>query len=144
MTPIEVAVSIKSLSMLKLLLDCGANIEQSCKQGSTPLLAACSAGFRVGVQLLVERGANLKARSEDGRTCLLIAQKRRHQSLVDYLLNQDACNVDEFGRDGFNALHNAAFSNNVDMTRKLLQKQADINIQSHVRNQLVAQLTSYR
>lgn len=92
-------------------------------------------GYLEGVQLLVERGANLNAHTADGRTCLLLALEYKCHPLVDYLLDQDVCEVSGIGRKGLSALHHAILLNNVDMMRKLLQKQADINIRNHVRNQ---------
>lgn len=128
--------------MLRLLLDCGANIEQKCAQGSTPLIAACSVGFLEGVQLLLDRGANLRALSEDRQTCLLVALGHGYYSIVDYLLDQDICEVDGAGRTGLSPLHHAVLLNNNDLVSKLLLKQANVNTQNLVRHQRIVQLNS--
>lgn len=121
--------------MLRSLLDLGADIEQHCSQGSTPLITACQMGYMEGVQLLVERGANLSARSADGETCVLVALEHGYESIVEYLLEQDTCNIDEKGRDGVSVLHLAVMLNKTQIVHRLIQMQADVNIQTHVRNQ---------
>lgn len=83
--------------MVRLLLDSGADIEQSIDGGSTPLMCTCAMGYLDGVQLLVKRGANLQASSADGETCLLAALDYENHSIIDYLLDQDACEVNGIG-----------------------------------------------
>lgn len=133
------AISKHRLPMLGMLINCGACIEQNCTRGSTPLLAACTMGYLEGVQLLVERGANLKARSADGRTCLLVALGHGYYPIVDHLLNQNTCEVNEKGRDGASALHHAVLLNYTDLTSRLLQKQANVNTQNLVRHPRIVQ-----
>lgn len=133
---------MKHLSMLGLLLDCGADIEQDLSGGATPLVAACSTGFLEGVKLLVKRGANLKTCTKDGETCLFVALKHGHQSTADYLLDQEVCEVNGIGRDGFSALHHAVLLNNTDLMRKLIRKQASVNAHNNVRTPRNVQLSS--
>lgn len=129
--------------MVTLLLGSGVDTEQDLGFDGTPLTYACSVGNLEVVQQLVERGANLNAHTADGRKCLLVALECGHQSIVDYLLNKNNCEVNGTGRDGFTALHHAILLNNTDWMRKLLQKQADVNSENHVRNQRSVQLNSY-
>jgi len=128
--------------MITLLLDCGADIEQTLGVGETPLILTCSIGFLDGVLLLVGHGANLNARSTNGGTCLLATLEGGHQSIANYLLDLGVCKVNERGKDGVSALHHAVLLNNGDITRKLIQKQANVNVRNHVRNQQCVHLHS--
>lgn len=128
--------------MLKLLLDCGADINNSLPFIRSPLIEACRVGFLEGMKLLVERGANPRAHSADGQTCLLVALEHKNHSIVDYLQDLNAWEVNGIGRDGLSALHHAVLLNIPDLMRKLVEKQEDVNIQNHVRNPSSAQLNN--
>jgi ankyrin repeat protein len=78
-----------SLSIVKLLIEHGADIERRCFPDFTALHRACVSGALDVVSLLVVQGADINARSEDrgdgGRRPLDIAEMYKHKHLTQYL-----------------------------------------------------------
>lgn len=117
---------------MTLLLDHGADIEQTCKSTLTALLAACIDGFLESVRALIERGADIAAQTPDGLTGLLLAAKNRHSTVVSYLLCQDSCAVTDIAANGYCVLHYIVLMNDSLVLQRLLSKGADINAQTQV------------
>lgn len=132
-TLIEMAILKKDTEILRILLDKEAEFQQKCLLDSDPLVAACSNGYLEGVELLIERGSDVCACCLSGYTCLLAAAKNEHLAVVSYLLEQDSCNVNEVGRDGYSAIHHIALLNDSDAVFKLISRGADVNAQTWVR-----------
>eukprot|EP00210_Caulerpa_lentillifera_P001613 g1551.t1 len=131
LTPLEMTINKTNLQMLELLLDKRVDMEQKSECGLTPLLSACSTGFLEGVTLLVQRGADLNARSLKGLTCLLIAMEQRYLTLATYLLEQESCEINAIGLDGYAALHHTAANlNSMSILTRLICREADLNIQN--------------
>lgn len=118
---------------MNLLLDHGADIEQTCPGHLTALLAACLYGFLESVRTLIERGADIGARTPDGLTGLLLAARNRHSAVVSYFLCQDFCGVTDTAANGYCVLHYVALMNDALVLQRLLSKGADINAQTQVR-----------
>lgn len=118
---------------MTLLLDHGADIEQTCPGHLTSLMAACIYGFFEIVRTLIERGADIGARTPDGLTSLLLAARNRHSSVVAYLLCQDSCTVTDTASNGYCVLHYVALMNHTAVLRRLLSKGVDINARTEVR-----------
>ena len=64
------------LAAVTLLLDAGADVNQSNEAGDTALHAAASAGMIRVIQLLADRGAKLDAANKAGQTPLALTQPR--------------------------------------------------------------------
>lgn len=135
MTPVDIALENKWLPMLKLLLEYGANIEQRCTCGSTPLLTACSMGYLEAVKLLAEQGANIHARGSDRKTCLQIAREKEHHSIVAYLLERNSCEIDVPERDILRLLQDFVLADNAASIFGLYGRGVDLNIRHPVRSQ---------
>eukprot|EP00210_Caulerpa_lentillifera_P006950 g6645.t1 len=129
-TPLEAAITNRNVSLMKQLLNEGADVEFKGPSDLTPLLTACVCGFFKGVQLLLTRGVNIAARTQSGLTCLMLAAKNKHLSIVSYLLTEKACPINEKDANGFTALHYFVPLNDPSLTFKLIFEGSDVNAQS--------------
>jgi len=73
------------IDVIRLLLDSGANIEQTCDHEYTALFYACESGV-AAVQLLLDSGANVNHVDQRGETALEFARRiGGHQAVVDLI-----------------------------------------------------------
>ena len=70
----------KDCSVLRLLLERGADVNARTKVGSTPLHMASSRGALEIVRLLLEYGADVEAKDDDGQTAIHLVCK--HSNLM--------------------------------------------------------------
>jgi ankyrin repeat protein len=75
----------RSLELVKILLEGGADPNLSQAGGWTPLHQAAAHGREETAKLLVENGASLTAKSDDGRTPLEMARAKKHDALEGLL-----------------------------------------------------------
>ena len=80
----------EGVSVLRLLLEHGADINVRNHRGRTPLYLASSSGMQDVVRLLLEQGADVDAKSNDGITPVQEAAKRGHTEVVK-LLREYGC-----------------------------------------------------
>eukprot|EP00210_Caulerpa_lentillifera_P006927 g6623.t1 len=132
MTPLELAISEKNHAAMTALLAAGADVERKANFALNPLLSACSSNFLEGVKLLIEYGADIGVQSSRGSTCLILAAKRKHLSVVSYLLDQKSCPINKADRKGFTALHYIVLLNDASLTSKIISKGSDINAQNSI------------
>jgi ankyrin repeat protein len=64
------------LEATRLLLDAGADVNQSNDAGNTALHAAAAAGMATVIQLLADRGASVDAKNKAGQTPLALTMVR--------------------------------------------------------------------
>jgi uncharacterized protein len=88
-TPLLWAVMGQDLALVTLLLDHGADVNETNAAGSTPLHKAAVLGNATLVRLLLARGANVNARNSGGQTPLTHALFKGHDEVVA-LLRQHA------------------------------------------------------
>jgi uncharacterized protein len=126
------AVATRQLGMAKLLLDHKANVDGNTRDGSTPLITACSVGA-VGdvvpyemVQLLLAHAANVNAKGFMGRTALDLAAASDRKNIVALLL-ADKASINAKGDTGWTPLHEAAAAGSTDVVELLLANEADID-----------------
>jgi len=89
------------MSIMRMLLNGGADTERRNAHGSTTLINACRCGYLECVKLLVEHGANLYACGVGGRICLHAALEKQQYSVVAYILKHDAYERRVHPRVGF-------------------------------------------
>jgi hypothetical protein len=77
--------NFKDGSVLRLLLQHGANINAPNKYGRTPLYLATKVGALEAVRLLLEHGADVKAKDNEGKAALEVAADRGYDDLVELL-----------------------------------------------------------
>jgi ankyrin repeat protein len=72
-------LSVTRPSVIRLLLDHGADVNARAKNSSTPLHWASKYGAPEVVRVLLEHGADVKAKDNDGRTALQLTEKDEAQ-----------------------------------------------------------------
>ncbi|KAK3309262.1 ankyrin repeat-containing domain protein [Chaetomium strumarium] len=80
-----------SITLAKLLLDCGANVEATTYDGEKPLWIAAKHGTVAMAKMLLERGADVESfNPKSGTTALFEAVNRGHVGLIELLLESGA------------------------------------------------------
>lgn len=96
-----------SIAIAGLLLEHGATVDATDRQGRTPLITAAQNGHDALVQILISYGANINAQDNDGLTPLAVAVANEHAATVNLLIQAGA---DPFIKDkkGLTAVSRAA------------------------------------
>ncbi|XP_062590628.1 uncharacterized protein LOC134252223 [Saccostrea cucullata] len=87
--------------------------------------AACSGNVDL-VIFLIEKGLDIKSTSSDGKTVLNLCCLDDKMDMCKYLVNKYPDLLDVTDNDGQNALHEAAWSGNVEILKFLVDKGLDI------------------
>ncbi|XP_015189072.1 PREDICTED: ankyrin-3-like [Polistes dominula] len=104
------------VSVAKLLIDKGANVNIKDRYGCTPLHSV----YKISVvKCLVENGADIHAKNDDGETPL---HRNSNFPIVKYLIEKGA-DVNISNKDGYTPLH---FAKNVIIARHLIEHGANI------------------
>jgi hypothetical protein len=75
----------KDGSVVRLLLEHGADVNAQSQDGWSPLHRASSYGALEVVRLLLEHGADVEAKKDDGKTALQLAAEKGHDKVVELL-----------------------------------------------------------
>jgi len=75
-----------SVTILRLLLDAGANMEAKDSQGHTPIFYAVMRGNFYTIEFLTNKGADIHCKDNDGQTLLFCAIANRKYEIAKYLL----------------------------------------------------------
>lgn len=136
-SPLWCAAGAGHLSVVKMLVRAGANVNHPTKTNSTPLRAACFDGRLDIVKYLTDHSANIHITNKYNNTCLMIAAYKGHVDVVQFLLELGA-NPDEKAHCGATALHFAAECGHVKIVRELLAHGAKITKNEHGMTPLIA------
>ena len=156
-TPLHRATELMNISMVNLLIACGADIEarspkdfsprkspfnrmksprrddpdddhsSSDDRGWTPLLRAASHGEEAMVRLFLDKGANIEARNPSNGTSLICAAEKQLEAIVDLLLMRGA---DVHAEDdfGWKPIHRALVNKGGErVAGLLLSRDANVN-----------------
>ena len=127
-TPLHLAATAGHEAMVGLLLERGAEVNQSNERGATALHRAVEhAG---AVALLIRAGADLNASDERGRTPLHWAARYTLNDSMRLLLAGGAA-VGATDHAGETALHRAALRGQLRVMQVLLAAGADVNARAH-------------
>jgi ankyrin repeat protein len=87
-TPLHIALTCKYNVnvMTQFLIDHGADVNASDKNGWTPLLRAAQNGYYEVVKLLCMHGADINAQTKDVKNALSLAISRGYHHIVAFLL----------------------------------------------------------
>jgi ankyrin repeat protein len=113
---------------VKLLLDRGADVTTTNKDGWTPVNTASNNGHAEVVRLLLASGADFKTATNIGSTSLYSAADNGHLEVVKILLESGADTNAQGGKYG-NALQAASYRGHTEVIQLLLDKGADVNAQ---------------
>ena len=89
-TPLNLAISIKSAAIVKLLLQNNVDINTKTTTGHTPLMLALRYEFTDAVPLLLDRGARVNMRTATGDSPLTLALSYKFTEAVSLLLDRGA------------------------------------------------------
>ena len=101
------AATIGDLSLVKAMLEQGAEINGRDTYGASALLLAAGNGFIDIVRALISQGADIDMKNINGRTALMRAAQEGHVDIVKELIDSGAC-LNEIDRKGKTALLFAA------------------------------------
>jgi ankyrin repeat protein len=90
--PLHSAAVSRSLKIVKMLVDRGADINARQQGGWTPLHAAAFNGDLPMCEFLVAHGADIFLKSDDGKTSHDVAAEKGHGSVADWLRSHAAAN----------------------------------------------------
>jgi ankyrin repeat protein len=94
MTPLMLAARFGcSPPLIHLLVEYGAKIDRCDAKGWCPLIMATQHGHLGSVEALIRSGADLKSTTNNGLTALDIARHLKHETIVQFLLNEQIQSV---------------------------------------------------
>ena len=129
-TPLMAAASgLTDPSMVKLLIELGASLNQSTLTGATPLMYAVTGQDDLRpARILLDQGASHRARDVEGKTALISAAAyASNPGLIDMLIESGA-SIHERSYTGYTPLMLAAGMNpNPEVARHLLRFGPDLN-----------------
>ena len=85
-----IASAKNHLTVVKLLLNRGADMSWRRYDGMTALIFACRNGRTELARLLIDRGADMNEALPDGRTCIHLACDSNHHDIVQLLITRGA------------------------------------------------------
>jgi ankyrin repeat protein len=141
-TPLIISIKENYDSIIKNLLDKGANVNLSNFHGDTPLSVAVGQGNISIINLLIERGADINHLNEMGNTLLMEACRgtninRKDQNIIISLLIKSGINLNAKNIYGNSAISYSINTKNLKLVKHLLKIGADINILDSNGNTLV-------
>ncbi|XP_036370077.1 ankyrin-3-like isoform X4 [Octopus sinensis] len=114
-----------STSLIAFLIESGANMDMSDKEGLTALHYAVKSRKIDAVAFLVSRGANVNKQDSWGNTPLHRAVRKNYEDVVKVLLSSKGNNilqVTQRNNDGWTPLHLASLHGHTDTAKLLLQQ----------------------
>jgi Fem-1 family protein b len=132
-SPLWTAAAVNHFDIVKLLIKHGnANTNHLTKTHSTALRAACYHNNLEMIRYLIEHHANPYQAKEGNYTNLMLSAGRQHPLIVDYLVNQIKCDINERDENGQTALYYSVRSKSIEITKFLLEHGA-LNIRDKKR-----------
>ncbi|KAI0438486.1 hypothetical protein F4803DRAFT_565241 [Xylaria telfairii] len=111
---------------IHLLIDRGADISATNKDGKSPLYTAATCGQVEMVKLLIHHGANISATNKDGKSPLYAAATCGQVEMAKLLIHHGA-DVSATNKDGKSPLYVAATHGYVKMVKLLIHHGADVS-----------------
>jgi hypothetical protein len=121
------------VSGVKRLIALGADVNEKCYAGWTPLYFAVEANFLTIAQVLIDAGADVNVQDKDNKTPLHIAIGFGHQGhtrMVTLLLNAGS-NINIQDNKGNTPLYDAVFWGESEIVELLLEMGADTTIKNN-------------
>ncbi|XP_052081163.1 ankyrin-3-like [Mytilus californianus] len=113
--------------IVKLLLEKDPNVDLCDKEGCSPLFMASQEGHTAIVNLLLKTDSQINLCNKYGFTPLIMACGLNHTNTVKLLMKHKP-NINAQTYDGGNALYFSAVNGNMEITKLLLENNADCNI----------------
>ena len=132
-TALHIASSYPKSSVIRVLLDYGANIDALDRSHQTPLYVAALEGHAKIVKLLLEEGARCNTITLEGQSPLYKAAGRGKDDVVFHLLRYGADASIGRGRHGETAIYKAAWNGDMEIAGLLLDYGADSNLPNELK-----------
>jgi len=126
-----VAAALDKFSIVKLLIEHGANVNYRTKTQSTPVRCTCRHGNIDMVRYLIENGADIHAKNENNETVLMVCANYGHADLVKLFVDEYRLDVNQCDDNGRSALYDAVHCESLEITKILLEYGAK-NFQSKI------------
>ncbi|XP_070811071.1 ankyrin repeat and SAM domain-containing protein 3 [Pituophis catenifer annectens] len=127
-TPLMYASYIGYDTIVRMLLQAGANVNMSTPEGQTPLMLAASCGNECAASFLLQQGAELEMKDIHGWTALFHCTSAGHQQMVKFLLDSGANANCREPLCGYSALMEAAASGHEIIVQYLLNHGVKVDI----------------
>lgn len=114
------AAAANHLSIVKILVEHGANVNQTTSTNSTALRSACYNGNIIMVRYLISNGADVRIAKKNNDTNLAVTVYRKHLELSKYLVEELGCDVNQCDDDGRSPLFDAVNGGSLELTTFLL------------------------
>jgi ankyrin repeat protein len=130
-TPLHLAaLKDKNGTVIRRMINAGADVNAKDKYGWTPLSCASRNGHLDVVIALMGAGADLNAKTNDGWTLLHFASYSGHMDIVTALINIGA-ELNAKDVDGDTPLHLASYNGHTDVAIALINAGADVNAKTN-------------
>jgi ankyrin repeat protein len=127
-SPLSVAVKKSHGDIVKLLLShTKSELNDLNRYGRTPLAEAAFMGDVEILRMLLEQ-PEVDVNGRNGHPPLYIAAANGNDDIVRLLLQHHEIKVNDIGLHGRTAIHGAANQGHITITRRLLERGADVNI----------------
>ena len=126
-TCLHVAVECNVLSVVTMLLDNGAKVENKDQKGNTPLHWAAIRGRFDCIDELLKHNASVTVQNNEGQTPLHLAALAGYTTIVDKLLTKNSSHIETTTIKGWTPLHYACYFGQDECCNYLLNKNANIN-----------------
>lgn len=123
LSPLHFACQNGHLEAAKKLIELGADINALSTDGYSMLHASCSGGNFDLFKMLLDMGLDIHSTYRNGVSSIHAAAYGGNFDILNYLIDQKV----DSSKALFNPLHVAANLNNLEMTKKLLDLNFDIN-----------------
>ncbi|MFQ5779665.1 MAG: ankyrin repeat domain-containing protein [Nitrospiria bacterium] len=125
----ELISAARSGDALKVghLINKGVNIDETEKDGMTPLWIASAGGYTDIVKLLITAKADVNLAENNGMTPLGIASAAGHTDIVRQLIRAKA-DVNAATTSGVTPLYMASAEGRTDIVKQLITARADVNL----------------
>uniref|UniRef100_A0A0D2YHQ0 F-box domain-containing protein n=1 Tax=Fusarium oxysporum (strain Fo5176) TaxID=660025 RepID=A0A0D2YHQ0_FUSOF len=128
--PLTVAAEYGNVEMVKVLLECGVDIDAQYEGDDTPLHMAMKGNHPETIMVLIEAGANVSSADRSGLQPLhMVPQCDKSAEIIDALLAKGA-DLSAVSNDGLTILQSSAEVSNFDVVRLLLERGANPKISS--------------
>ena len=120
------AASANDKQSVLSLVSAGVNVNQTIKNGSTPLYAACEKGHEEVVKILIDTEFDVHQGRKNGSTSLHAAASDGNEKIVKILIDK-GFEVNQTDEDGVTPLHRACQNGNEKAVKVLIDNGSNIN-----------------
>lgn len=111
-SPIIIACDVGNYNIVEMLLENGANINDTSECGLTPLMKASLYNYTNIIELLLSKGVDIHAQNMNGATAILYASLHSQKEAIQLLMANGASIYDTIGEVG-NNVYNTTFNQEI-------------------------------